>query len=148
MAIRTKSQLAADIAGLPNPITAVALKALLVNMVDSLEGLINEYTTTQRDALTPYYGQKIFNTTSARVEMYTDDWFPIGQVGGNALNCSANPDYPAGLIGDMYVVTNAGKIGGGSGKTVNAGAIVTCIGGNAGGNEAAVGASWKVTTSA
>ena len=148
MAYTSKADLLAEIAGLPNPITATALKALLVNMVDSCEDLIREFTTVQRDALTPFYGQKIFNTTSARVEMFTDDWFPIGQVGGNALNCSANPDYPAGLLGDMYVVTNAGKIGGGSGKTVNVGAIVTCIGGNAGGSEASVGASWKVTTSA
>ena len=148
MAVLNKTDLQTAIAALPNPITRTSLLAVLSDMVDSLEGVIIEYTTVQRDALTPYYGQKIFNTTSARVEMYTDDWFPIGQVGGNALNCSANPDYPAGLLGDMYVVTNAGKIGGGSGKTVNAGAIVTCIGGNAGGSEASVGASWKVTTSA
>lgn len=57
-------------------------------------------------------------------------------------DCSANPDYPAALKGDAYVVTVAGKIGGASGTTVEVGDLFFSTADNAGGTEAAVGASW------
>lgn len=60
------------------------------------------------------------------------------------LNCSANPNYPAGLKGDCYHVTGAGKIGGVSGVSVEVGDLVACSADNAGGTQAAVGASWYV----
>lgn len=60
------------------------------------------------------------------------------------LNCSANPNYPAAEKGDSYVVTVAGRIGGASGKLVDIGDFIIARADNAGGTEAAVGASWFV----
>jgi hypothetical protein len=60
------------------------------------------------------------------------------------LNCSTNPNYPAGAKGDSYVASVAGKIGGASGKSVDAGDLIVCRAANAGGTEASVGASWFV----
>lgn len=57
-------------------------------------------------------------------------------------NCSANPNYPAALKGDFYVVSVAGKIGGASGTSVDAGDSYYATADNAGGTEASVGASW------
>ncbi len=59
-------------------------------------------------------------------------------------DCSANPDYVAGEVGDTYYVTVAGKIGGSSGKVVSVGDAIVCKTVNAGGDEATVGASWFV----
>lgn len=61
-----------------------------------------------------------------------------------ATDCSANPNYPAGVVGDLYFVTVAGRIGGASGKLVDVGDAYICRVDNAGGTEAAVGASWFV----
>lgn len=59
-------------------------------------------------------------------------------------DCSANPNYPAALKGDTYIVTVAGKIGGASGTTVGAGDVYFASADNAGGTQAAVGSSWDV----
>jgi hypothetical protein len=61
-----------------------------------------------------------------------------------STDCSANPNYPAGVIGDSYYVTVAGKIGGASGKSVDIGDVYVCSANNAGGTEASVGTSWFV----
>ena len=60
------------------------------------------------------------------------------------IDCSANPDYPAGSKGDTYYVSVAGKIGGASGVTVAVGDAIVCKTDNAGGTEASVGTSWFV----
>jgi len=57
-------------------------------------------------------------------------------------DCSANPNYPAASKGDAYVVTVAGKIGGASGTSVAVGDVFFATADNAGGTQAAVGASW------
>jgi hypothetical protein len=57
-------------------------------------------------------------------------------------DCSGNPNYPAGSKGDAYIVSVAGKIGGASGTTVDIGDWYIATADNAGGTEAAVGASW------
>ncbi len=59
-------------------------------------------------------------------------------------DCSGNPNYPAGLKGDAYYVTVAGKIGGASGKSVDVGDVYVAKADNAGGTEASVGTSWFV----
>lgn len=59
-----------------------------------------------------------------------------------ATDCSANPNYPAALKGDAYVVSVAGKIGGASGKAVDIGDVYVAAADNAGGTEASVGANW------
>ncbi len=61
-----------------------------------------------------------------------------------ATDASANPNYPAGSKGDAYTISVAGKIGGGSGKTVEVGDVVVAVADNAGGTEASVGTSWVV----
>lgn len=61
-----------------------------------------------------------------------------------STDCSSNPNFPAGLVGDAYAVSVAGKIGGASGETVDVGDFIICSADNAGGTEASVGASWFV----
>jgi hypothetical protein len=61
-----------------------------------------------------------------------------------ATDCSANPNYPAALKGDVYVVSVAGKIGGASGVAVDVGDEYFAIADNAGGTQASVGASWSI----
>jgi hypothetical protein len=57
-------------------------------------------------------------------------------------DCSANPNYPAASKSDAYIVTVAGKIGGASGTSVSVGDVYFASADNAGGTQAAVGASW------
>jgi hypothetical protein len=57
-------------------------------------------------------------------------------------DCSANPNYPSAVKGDAYIVSVAGKIGGGSGTAVDVGDWYIAEANNAGGTEASVGASW------
>lgn len=59
-------------------------------------------------------------------------------------DCSANPNYPSASKGDAYVVSVAGKIGGGSGASVDVGDVFVASADNAGGTQASVGASWFV----
>jgi hypothetical protein len=61
-----------------------------------------------------------------------------------AVDCSANPNYPAASKSDAYPVSVAGKIGGASGVSVDVGDVVIASADNAGGTEAAVGTSWFV----
>ncbi len=65
-----------------------------------------------------------------------------------ALNCAANPNYPAADAGHSYRISVAGKIGGASGPAVEAGDLVSCfVDSSAAGNHAAVGANWVITQS-
>lgn len=74
--------------------------------------------------------------------------FVAGVVGSPGplvnLDASTNPNYPAASQGDRYRVTVDGKVGGASGKVVEAGDVVECIADNAGGTEASVGTNWIV----
>jgi hypothetical protein len=61
------------------------------------------------------------------------------------IDCSTNPNYPAADAGDLYVISVAGKIGGGSGTNVEAGDTIIClVDGSPAGTQAAVGANWDV----
>lgn len=60
------------------------------------------------------------------------------------IDCSSNPNYPAASAADVYIVSVAGKIGGGSGPDVEAGDMLICNTNNAGGTHAAVGSSWNI----
>lgn len=150
--IKTKAQLYVDSAALPTPITRAALITHLDNMVASYEDIVQEFTTAQRDALAGgdlYEARKIYNTTNDRMEFYNGaTWIACSQKPTVAVDCSANPNYQEGSVGDQYIVSVAGKIGGASGKTVYVGDMVYCITKNAGGTEAAVGTSWAVCYSA
>jgi hypothetical protein len=61
-----------------------------------------------------------------------------------STDCSANPNYPAASKGDTYRVSVAGKIGGASGKVVEASDVYYALADNAGGTEAGVGTNWDV----
>lgn len=63
------------------------------------------------------------------------------------INCAGNPNYPAGLVGDAYTVSVAGKIGGAAGVNVQVKDVIYCSSDNAGGSQAAVGGSWNVIQS-
>lgn len=58
-------------------------------------------------------------------------------------DCSTNPNYPSGVLGDAYYVTVAGKIGGASGTSVDVGDVYFANAVNAGGTEASVGTGWS-----
>lgn len=60
------------------------------------------------------------------------------------INASTNPNYPAAAAGDLYRISVAGKIGGASGPNVEVGDVVFATAANAGGTQAAVGASWSI----
>ena len=61
-----------------------------------------------------------------------------------AIDCSANPNYPAASTNHVYRVSVAGKIGGASGRDVIVGDRIICKSSNAGGTEAAVGAGFDI----
>ena len=62
-----------------------------------------------------------------------------------AIDCSANPNYPAADAGHLYRVSVAGKIGGASGPNVEQGDELLCItDASAAGNQATVGANWII----
>lgn len=62
-----------------------------------------------------------------------------------AIDCSANPNYPAADAGHTYKISVAGKIGGGSGVNVQVGDTIVCsVDGSAAGNHATVGANWVI----
>ena len=60
------------------------------------------------------------------------------------INCSTNPNYPAGTKNMFWRVSVAGKIGGASGIDVEVNDKIVCIADNAGGTEAAVGSSFVI----
>jgi hypothetical protein len=64
------------------------------------------------------------------------------------VDCGANPDYPAADAGHVYSVSVAGKVGGGSGVSVEVGDRLLCLADStAGGDQATVGASWHIVQS-
>lgn len=148
MAVKSKTDITSEINSIivgGGAITASDLNGILIDIVDSYEDLIQEYTTVQRDLLTPFEGLKIYNTTSNRLEYYSaSQWMPCSQKEVVALDCSGNPNYSEALVGDQYIVSVAGYVGGASGKSVYVGDLVYCIEDNAGGNEATVGTKWQV----
>ena len=145
MAVKTKTQLHADTAALPAPITRASLITVLDDMIDSWEDYFQQVTTAAKLALTPVDGQVVYDTDLMRLECFdSNEWLPLSQMEQTLVDCSANPNYPVGGVGDLYYVTVAGKIGGAGGKTVYVGDCVLCVAENDGGTEAAVGGSWKV----
>jgi hypothetical protein len=61
-----------------------------------------------------------------------------------AIDCSSNPNWPAASAGDVYKVSVAGKIGGSSGKVVQASDVLICNVAGIAGTDAAVGANWMI----
>lgn len=61
-----------------------------------------------------------------------------------ALDCSADPNYPAAEVGDCYRVSVRGKVGGSSGPVVQAGALLICHTAASAGTHSSVGSSWII----
>jgi hypothetical protein len=62
-----------------------------------------------------------------------------------AINCVANPNYPAADCGHVYVVSAPGKIGGTSGLNVDNGDTLFCMAnGSPVGDQATVGIYWNI----
>lgn len=83
----------------------------------------------------------VFDTSTTIYAASTDKATPKG-----LLDCSSNPNYPIGELGDYYYVPTggAGKIGGAIGKDVEVGDKVQCIADNNGGSQASVGSDWII----
>ena len=82
--------------------------------------------------------------TQHAVKTYVDNVVTGVMKFKGSTDCSTNPNYPSAKKGEAYVVSVAGKIGGASGLTVEVGDVYVAIADNAGGTQAAVGASWDV----
>lgn len=93
---------------------------------------VNEGVDNQR-AVTP---QKLAQYVADKV---TGLWEDKGLI-----DCSLNPNYPAGQKGDAYTASIAGKIGGPGGTDVQVRDVIYCRADNLGGNELTTGASWNV----
>lgn len=86
--------------------------------------------------------------TSLAAKTYVDQILAAqdAMVFKGAVDCAANPNYPAADRGHTYRVSVAGKIGGASGVNVEAGDLVMCVtDSTAAGNQATVGANWVVS---
>lgn len=82
----------------------------------------------------------------ATLKTYFDGlYLPNVLIYQGVIDCSGNPNYPAADAGHVYVVSVAGKIGGGSGPSVEVGDMLLCrVDDTAAGTHAAVGASWDI----
>lgn len=86
-------------------------------------------------------------STQKAVKTYVDGIVAAqdAMVFKGVIDCSANPNYPAGDRGHAYRVSVAGLIGGASGPNVEAGDLLLCLtDATASGNHATVGAQWSI----
>lgn len=94
--------------------------------------------------------QKItsLGTPTATTDAATKGYVDTAVVGlldlKGSIDCSGNPNYPAALKGDVWMISVAGLIGGASGISVQAGDAILALADNAGGTQAAVGSSWSI----
>lgn len=120
--------------------------------VDFSQSVIALLPQSATDPVSPIAGQIYYNTSLNVTFFYNGTvWVSMAAfsgavtIQGTITNADTNPDYPAGLSGDAYfITTNAGKIGGASGKVVEIGDLLICQTTNAGGDEASVGMDWFV----
>ncbi len=85
--------------------------------------------------------------TQKAVKAYADQLLDAANamIFKGAIDCSANPNYPAASAGYAYRVSVAGKIGGASGINVEIGDLLICItDGTSSGTQAGVGANWII----
>lgn len=101
--------------------------------------------------ITPFAGQQVDITGDVDISgTLTKDGVAIlagldAMVYKGAIDCSANPNYPAADAGDTYRVSVAGKIGGASGAVVEAGDILICnTDGTLAGTQAQRGTAWNI----
>ena len=110
------------------------------NATEADEGIV-------RFATTPESNDPANNTTAVtpqKMIAYVSDKVTGLWKNKGVIDCSTNPNYPAGQSGDAYTVSVAGKIGGAAGVYVQAGDVIHCLNDKAGGDQATVGNDWNV----
>lgn len=87
---------------------------------------------------------KFFFRIETAPDVFTD--IEVGLSGGiNIVGGLALPaNYPAATIGQAFIATNNGQIGGGAGPEVEKGELILCIEDTAGGDEAAAGFAYSI----
>jgi hypothetical protein len=133
LASLTQTLTSKGINGASNTVTNLTTAMFAANVIDTDTALAaNSDTRIATQKAVKAYADALIATNDAMVFK-------------GAIDCSANPNYPAANRGDTYRASVAGKIGGASGTTVEAGDIFICnTDGTAAGTQAAVGASWNV----
>lgn len=116
---------------------------LLLDATETRKGISQIATTEEVD-------DGVDNTkivTPAKLAAYIADKITGLWEDKGLINCAANPDYPAGQVGDAYTVSVAGKIGGGLGPNVGVRDIIYCNVDNPGGIDENVGYAWTIIQS-
>lgn len=119
-----------DANGTGNSITNLEVADFAANVVDNDSTMAANSTTRI--------------PTQQAAKAYIDVKVTSALVYSGSIDASSNPNYPAASKGAFYKISVAGKIGGASGTTVSAGDSIIANATNAGGTQAAVGASWDI----
>ena len=131
--------------GAPTDITLANLKTdLALNAVTNDAQIPLSYLDTDT---TLAANSDVKVATQKAIKAYADNLIAANDamVFKGAINCSANPNYPAADAGWTYKVSVAGKVGGASGPNVEVGDTLLCTAdGSAAGNHATVGANWNI----
>lgn len=85
--------------------------------------------------------------TPAKLAAYVADKLTGLWEDKGLINASANPNYPAGQVGDAYTISVGGKIGGLFGDDVQVRDVIYCTQNNPGGNKEEVGYAWNIIQS-
>jgi hypothetical protein len=133
----------------------VTNNAQVIKIDNSTTGNIPTWATSTGDYLTSV-GYSIENNligsttaiaNSHAIKTYIDDVLSLKDsfIYKGEIDCSINPNYPAGNTGDLYEITSSGLIGGISGKVTSTGDIIICLDDDVpSGNEASVGEFWII----
>ena len=123
-----------------NPATGVSVKVRFSELSSKLKEIFN---LSDLKDVGPYTNNSYLTINGSGVPTFTLVSTTAKSLIG--INCSANPAYPAATVGDRYIVTQSGKIGGAFfGQFVETGDIIECITTNPGGSAPATGASYSI----
>ena len=148
----TATQVDTDVSGesvqdhinaIDNPHTVTKTQVGLSN-VDNVQQIPLSYLDTD-DALAADSDVKV--PSQSAVKSYIDVLLGANDAMTykGVIDCSTNPDYPAGDAGDTYRISVAGKIGGASGENVEVGDMAICLtDSTASGDQATVGSNWNI----
>lgn len=137
---------------------AKATNVTSVNDTGIADGEIAVFNLTNKDIRT---SDKVFSIdgtlsgnsdsnipTEKAIRTYADQLIAANNatIFRGVIDCSTNPNYPAADAGHVYVISVAGKIGGASGVSVEAGDMLLCLADStASGDQATVGSYWNIT---
>jgi len=82
--------------------------------------------------------------SDAATKAYVDNLVASGVTIIGSIDASANPNYPAAVVGDAYHISVAGLIGGALGEQVEVGDLLVNITDSAAGDDATVGSNWII----